>query len=101
MVHGHIRVKPDRAVDFQAAYVADAETSAKEPGIARFDVLRQQDDPTRFVLVEIYRTAEAPAAHERTDHYKKGAETVAGTMAVPLQDRSPTARASDRFEYVR
>ena len=85
IVHVHIQVKPDRVEDFKAASVANASNSVKEPGIARFDVLQQQDDPTRFVLVEIYRTAEAPAAHKQTDHYKTWAETVADMMAVPRQ----------------
>ena len=85
IVHVHIQVKPDRVEDFKAASVANASNSIKEPGIARFDVLQQQDDPTRFVLVEIYRTAEAPAAHKQTDHYKTWAETVADMMAVPRQ----------------
>ena len=85
IVHVHIQVKPDRVEDFKAASVANASNSIKEPGIARFDVLQQQDDPTRFVLVEIYRTAEAPAAHKQTDHYKTWAEAVADMMAVPRQ----------------
>jgi autoinducer 2-degrading protein len=85
IVHVHIQVKPDRVEDFKAASVANATSSVKEPGIARFDVLQQQDDPTRFLLVEIYRTAEAPAAHKQTNHYKTWAETVTDMMAVPRQ----------------
>jgi quinol monooxygenase YgiN len=85
IVHVQIQVKPDRVEDFKAASVENARNSVREPGIARFDVLQQQDDPTGFVLVEIYRTAEAPAAHKQTDHYKKWAETVAEMMAVPRQ----------------
>ena len=85
IVHVHIQVKPDRVEDFKAASVANASNSIKEPGIARFDVLQQQDDPNRFLLVEIYRTADAPAAHKQTDHYKTWAETVADMMAVPRQ----------------
>jgi quinol monooxygenase YgiN len=85
IVHVHIQVKTDRVEEFNAASIENASNSVKEPGIARFDVLQRQDDPTRFVLVEIYRTAEAPAAHKQTDHYKKWAETVAEMMAVPRQ----------------
>jgi quinol monooxygenase YgiN len=48
-----------------------------EPGIARFDVVQQENDPTRFVLVEAYRTADAPAAHKKTAHYIKWRDTVA------------------------
>jgi quinol monooxygenase YgiN len=79
----HIRVKADRVEAFEAACVENARNSLQEPGVARFDVLRQQDDPTNFTLVEIYRTPDAPAAHKQTDHYKEWAETVADMMAAP------------------
>ncbi|HEX8203715.1 MAG TPA: antibiotic biosynthesis monooxygenase [Isosphaeraceae bacterium] len=82
-VHVHIQVKPDRVEAFQAASIENARHSLQEPGIARFDVLRQQDDPTRFLLVEVYRAAEAPAAHKQTAHYQQWAEAVADMMAVP------------------
>jgi quinol monooxygenase YgiN len=83
IVHVHTQVRPDQIDAFEAACVENARNSLKEPGIARFDVLKQQDDPTRFVLVEIYRTPEAPAAHKQTPHYLKWAETVAEMMAAP------------------
>lgn len=83
IVHVHIQVKPDRVEAFKAACMDNSRNSLKEPGIARFDVLQQQDDPTRFLLVEIYRTADAPAAHKQTAHYQQWAETVADMMAVP------------------
>jgi len=98
IVHVHIRVKPDRVGDFKAASVENARSSVKEPGIARFDVLPQPDDPARLVLAGLYRTAEAPAAHKQTAHYKKWTETVADTMTVSRQNRSSSDRASDRFE---
>jgi (4S)-4-hydroxy-5-phosphonooxypentane-2,3-dione isomerase len=79
----HIQVKPDRVDAFKAASIENSRNSLQEPGIARFDVLQQQDDPTRFMLVEIYRNAEAPAAHKQTAHYQRWAETVADMMAVP------------------
>lgn len=79
----HIHVKADRVDAFQAACVENARNSLQEPGVARFDVMRQQDDPTNFTLVEIYRSPEAPAAHKQTAHYKKWAETVADMMAAP------------------
>jgi quinol monooxygenase YgiN len=83
IVHVHIQVKPDRVEAFKAACVENSRNSLREPGVARFDVLQQQDDPTRFLLVEVYRSAEAPAAHKQTAHYKTWAETVADMMAVP------------------
>ena len=82
-VHVHIQVKPDRVEAFKAACVENSRNSLLEPGVARFDVLQQQDDPTRFLLVEVYRDADAPAAHKQTAHYKTWAETVADMMAVP------------------
>jgi quinol monooxygenase YgiN len=76
-------VKPEFVEAFRAATVENARLSAKEPGIARFDVVQQQDDPTRFVLVEVYRTADAPAKHKETPHYAKWRDTVAPMMAEP------------------
>ena len=83
IVHVHIHVKPDCVVAFRQATIANASQSVKEPGIARFDVIQQADDPTRFVLVEVYRTPEAPAQHKETAHYLTWRDTVAEMMAVP------------------
>jgi len=83
IVHVHIQVKPDRINAFKAATVENAANSIQEPGIARFDVIQQQDDPARFVLVEVYRTAAAPAKHKETAHYQKWRDAVADMMAQP------------------
>ena len=83
IVHVHVSVKPEFVDDFLKATVENARNSVKEPGIARFDVIQQQDDLTRFVLVEVYRTPEAPAQHKETAHYAKWRDTVAEMMAVP------------------
>jgi autoinducer 2-degrading protein len=85
IVHVHVRVKPESVQAFREATIANARASRKESGIARFDVLQQNDDPTRFLLVEAYRTAEAPGAHKETDHYEKWRDTVAEMMAEPRQ----------------
>ena len=82
-VHVHVQVKPDQVEAFRSATLENARHSIKEPGIARFDVLQQQDDPTRFVLVEVYRTTEDPARHKETPHYQKWRGTVADMMAQP------------------
>lgn len=82
-VHVHIQVKPESVAGFIAATRENAENSLNEPGIARFDLVQQQDDPCRFVLVEVYKNAEAPARHKETAHYAKWRDTVAGMMAVP------------------
>ena len=77
IVHVFVHVKPDQIEPFKAASVENARRSIQEPGIARFDVLQQQDDPARFLLVEVYRTAADPG------HYRKWRDTVADMMAEP------------------
>lgn len=83
VVHVHVQVKPECVEAFRAATVANAQASVREPGIACFDVVQQADDPTRFVLVEAYRTADAPAKHKETAHYAAWRDTVAPMMAAP------------------
>ena len=83
IVHVHVHVKPESVEAFKPACVENARGSVKEPGIARFDVVQQADDPTRFVLVEVYRTTDAPAKHKETAHYAKWRDTVAAMMAEP------------------
>jgi quinol monooxygenase YgiN len=73
----HVHVKRDCVEAFKLATVENARHSIQEPGVARFDVLQQQDDPTRFVLVEVYRSADAPAKHKETAHYARWRDTVA------------------------
>jgi len=83
IVHVFVHVKEDRVEDFMTATTANAKNSMREPGVVRFDVARQQDDPTRFVLVEVYRTPDDPVRHKETDHYKAWRDTVADMMAEP------------------
>jgi (4S)-4-hydroxy-5-phosphonooxypentane-2,3-dione isomerase len=83
IVHVFVHVKPDRIDDFKAASVENARNSIREPGIARFDVIQQADDPARFVLVEVYRSSEAASSHKETAHYAKWRDTVADMMAEP------------------
>jgi len=85
IVFVHVHVKPEFVDAFKQASLENASSSVKEEGIARFDVVQQSDDPTRFVLVEVYKTAEAPAAHKETAHYLKWRDTVAEMMAEPRQ----------------
>jgi len=81
IVHVHVDVKPECIEAFKQATLANGRESVKEPGIARFDVTQQQDDPGRFVLVEVYRNAQAPAAHKETRHYLAWRDAVAPMMA--------------------
>ena len=83
VIHVHVHVKPEFVEAFRAATIANASNSLKEPGVARFDVIQRQDDPARFVLVEVYRTAEAVAAHKDTAHYAVWRDAVADLMAEP------------------
>jgi quinol monooxygenase YgiN len=83
VVHVHIHVKPESVQAFREASLENARNSVNETGIARFDVVQQNDDPTRFVLVEVYRDADAPAKHKETAHYAKWRDTVAPMMAEP------------------
>jgi len=83
IVHVQIRVKPESLEAFKQATLGNARESLKEPGVARFDVVQQSDDPTRFVLVEVYRSAEANAAHKETKHYATWRDTVESMMAEP------------------
>lgn len=92
IVHVQVHVKSESVEAFKKATLANARASVTEPGIARFDVAQQQDDPTRFVLVEVYRTAQAPEAHKATKHYQTWRDAVAPMMAEP--------RASVKFTNV-
>ncbi len=83
IVHVHVWVKPEFVEAFKAATIENASASLNEPGVARFDVVQQQDDPAKFILVEVYRSAEAAAAHKETPHYAKWRDAVAPMMAQP------------------
>jgi quinol monooxygenase YgiN len=83
VIHVHIVVKPDGIEAFKEATIENARHSRKEPGIARFDLMQQHDDPTRFVLVEVYRSVEATAAHKETAHYAAWRERAEPLMAAP------------------
>ena len=86
IVQVFIHVKPERVVDFVEATRDNARHSLEEEGVARFDVVQQRDDPTRFVLFEVYRDdTDSPARHKETAHYHRWREAVAGMMA---EDRS-------------
>jgi len=81
----HVNVKPEFIEAFKQATIENASHSVKEAGIARFDVIQQSEDPTKFILVEVYKTAEAPAAHKETIHYAHWRDAVAEMMAEPRQ----------------
>jgi len=83
VVHVHVHVKAEFLESFKAATIENAQASLQEAGVARFDVAQQQEDPTRFVLVEVYRDENAPSKHKETAHYQTWRDTVALMMAEP------------------
>lgn len=83
VVHVHVRVKSEYVEAFREATLENARNSVQEPGVARFDVIQQLDDPTRFVLVEVYRTLEDAGRHKETAHYPFWRDTVAEMMEEP------------------
>jgi quinol monooxygenase YgiN len=85
IVHVHVRVKPEFIEAFREATIENARNSIQEAGIARFDVVQDAGDPSRFVLVEVYRSPDAPAEHRKTAHYETWRDTVADMMAEPRQ----------------
>lgn len=91
IVHVFVHVKPDCIDSFKVATLDNASHSIQEPGVVRFDVIQQTDDPTRFVLIEIYRNDDAPAQHKATAHYARWRDTVADMMAEPRTSITYTA----------
>ena len=83
IVHVHVRVKQGFAEEFRKATIQNAQASIREPGIARFDVIQQLDDPNHFVLFEVYRNEAATKAHKETPHYAVWRDAVAPMMAEP------------------
>ena len=83
IVHVHVHVKPEFVEAFRKASLENAQKSVQEPGIARFDVIQELDDPTHFILVEVYRNLEAASLHKETAHYLIWRDAVAGMMAEP------------------
>jgi autoinducer 2-degrading protein len=92
IVHVHVRVRRGRAADFLAATLVNARASLAEPGVLRFDVIQDNDDPDHVVLVEVYRDAAAAAAHKQEPHYATWRDAVATMMAEP--------RASTKFSAI-
>src|SRR5690348_3312557 len=103
IVHVHVHVTPESVDPFVAASRENARHSAEEPGVVRFDLVQQEDDPTRFLLIEIYRTLDDPARHKATPHYAAWRDAVEPMMAEPRRSVKYRALAPDdaRWEYPR
>ena len=83
VVHVDVAVVPDQVEAFLAATRLNAAASRQEPGVLRFDVVADRDDPTHVVLVEVYADEDAPGAHKQTSHYATWRDTVAPMMPRP------------------
>ncbi len=83
IIQVHVHVKADQVEMFKSFTLENARQSIREPGVARFDVLQQTDDPTQFILVEVYRTPDAPARHKETAHYKRWRDSAESMMIEP------------------
>jgi (4S)-4-hydroxy-5-phosphonooxypentane-2,3-dione isomerase len=99
IVHVFVHVKPDAVDAFTAATLENARNSVREPGVVRFDVLQQEDDPARFLLIEIYRTPADPARHKETAHYATWKDTVESMMAEPRRSVKYRALFPDDSEW--
>jgi len=86
IAHVEIHVKPEFVDAFQTATIENGRNSIQEPGIARFDCYRQESDPNRFILIEVYRTPDAQAAHRETAHYRTWRDIVEPMMAEPRRN---------------
>jgi autoinducer 2-degrading protein len=82
----NVHVKPEAVLAFIAATADNQLNTRKEPENLRFDVLRRNDDPNRFVFYEAYLSEAGFSAHQQTAHYARWKESVAPMMAEP---RSP------------
>lgn len=95
IVHVDVEVKPDKIEAFKQVTLANAHESLLEPGVSRFDVLQDIDDPVRFLLVEVYLTKRDAARHKDSRHYQFWRDEVMDMMAAPrskriFEDISPT-----------
>ena len=79
----YVHVKPEFIDMFRIATMENAHDSLSEPGIARFDFIQELNDPTKFMLLEVYFTPEYSQKHKETAHYTKWRDTVAVMMAEP------------------
>ena len=83
IVQVHVHVVAEMVEEFRKATLRNAQESVREPGVARFDVLQQVNDSSRFLLTEVYRSEAGPAAHKQTAHYQEWQKAVESMMAEP------------------
>jgi (4S)-4-hydroxy-5-phosphonooxypentane-2,3-dione isomerase len=83
VVQVYLKIKEKDILSFIDATKENASKSLKEPGIIRFDVQQNLEDPHQFLLTEIYKNIEATLDHKKTAHYKKWRFSVENMMAEP------------------
>ncbi|CAN5881749.1 hypothetical protein BH11GEM1_BH11GEM1_32980 [soil metagenome] len=98
IINVSVRVRPEHVDAFIAATLANARASLLEPGVVRFDVAQQEQDPAQFLLIEVYRTADDPARHKATDHYATWRDAVEPMMAEPRRSTKYRAVLSEGTE---
>jgi autoinducer 2-degrading protein len=79
----YVSVKPERVRDFITATLENARNSRQEPGIANFDLIQDEEDETKFIIVEEYTNKAAANQHKDTRHYRVWREAVMDMMAEP------------------
>lgn len=85
-----VSVKPNDVDKFIQSTLDNAKNSRLEPGVARFDIIQDKDDLTKFVLIEAYHTTEDAAKHKETAHYARWRDQVADMMAEPRKSAKYT-----------
>lgn len=76
ILHVYLHIKPDKIEEFKALATDNATHSNREAGCLRFEALQQEDDPTRFMLIEHYRDEAAVEAHRQTEHFARWSQTI-------------------------
>jgi len=90
----HHYIKPEFVDAYKAATLENAKKTILEPGIIRFDVLQDQEDPTHFSLFEVYRDMAARESHLETEHFLFWKDLVLG------QDMFARTGKGDEFEAI-
>ncbi|MBI9051855.1 MAG: antibiotic biosynthesis monooxygenase [Anaerolineaceae bacterium] len=85
VVNVYIHIKNEFVNEFIAATLENVAGSNQEPGVARFEFHQMVEDPTRFLLMEVYKDQDAAVAHKQTAHYLAWRDTVVDMMAEDRQ----------------
>ena len=88
IIHVYLNAKREMINAFKEATVKNASNSVREPGILRFDVLQQENNPAMFLLVEIYKNEKAVSAHKETSHYAEWVKIAEPMLAEPRSKTS-------------